>query len=500
MQEKSTFESLGLSKKALDAVKKLGYKEPTPIQKIAIPEALKGTDIIAAAETGTGKTAAFLLPLLDKLQPSKKAGRAARILVISPTRELAEQIAKVSYCASKSCKLFTTCLFGGQAYGPQIKSLKRGCDVLVATPGRLCDLMEKEVVDLSKVESFVLDEADRMLDMGFLPDAKKIVAALPEKRQTLLFSATIDDGIKKNFTNLLKDPKTIQTVSRGQASKQVDQYILPVAQKEKPELLKCLLDEKGHSKVIVFVRTKSRVDGVAGMLKKAGFDVAYIHSNRTQGQRKAALSDFKKGRAGILVATDVLARGIDIPSVEYVVNYDLPDMAEDYIHRIGRTGRAGKIGFAVSFVSHNSLKTLNAIERLLGKEIPVMRISSYDLDMQILKAQTRNGHPKARKAAAHGKGANKAASKASYNYEGWGDIRANKKPKSKSKSGQKSSKTRIADQARKSASKSSRYEKQYKAYKSGKNRKPNKKNSQEARKSSKRPGFKSSGLSRSKRK
>lgn len=464
MQDKSTFKTLGLSKNALDAVKKLGYASPTPIQVEAIPEVLEGCDLIAAAETGTGKTAAFLLPILDKLPASKTKGRAPRVLVISPTRELAEQIAKTAFTISKSCNLYTTCLFGGKPYAPQIQALKEGCDVLVATPGRLCDLMDKGAVDISHIEYLVLDEADRMLDMGFLPDVKKIVAAIPEERQTLLFSATIDEGIRKNFIDLLKDPKTVQTVAHGQASKLVDQYILPVSQKEKPELLKCLLDEKGYDKVIVFVRTKAKVDGVAGMLERAGYEVAHIHSNRSQGQRKAALSDFKRGDANVLVATDVLARGIDIPSVDYVVNYDLPDMAEDYIHRIGRTGRAGNIGFAVSFVSPNSLKTLNSIEKLLGKEIPIMRISSYDVDMQILKVKSRKGNPKSRKP-------DKKSKKASYNYDGWADVRSGKKRKEKNaKKSKRDSKTRASS-----------------------------KKASSRKQSGKRPGMKSSGISRRKK-
>lgn len=482
-----TFESLGLSKNALAAVKKLGYETPTPIQAEAIPEVLHGADLIAAAETGTGKTAAFLLPLLDSLAPNKARGRAPRVLIVSPTRELAEQIAKISYSISKACSLFTVCLFGGQPYGPQIQSLKRGCDVLVATPGRLCDLMSKGVVDLSHIEDLVLDEADRMLDMGFLPDVKKIVAAIPEERQTLLFSATIDEGIKRNFGGLLKDPKTVQTVSHGQASKLVDQYILPVVQKEKPELLKCLLDEKGHDKVIVFVRTKAKVDGVAGMLEKAGYDVAHIHSNRTQGQRKAALSDFKRGRANVLVATDVLARGIDIPEVGYVVNYDLPDMAEDYIHRIGRTGRAGNIGFAVSFVSHNSLKSLEAIEKLLGKEIPVMRISSYDVDMQILKAQSRQGRPKPRKGKC-GKGSKQAKS-AAYNYEGWADLRSGNKRKKTSKGAAKQDGTKGRGNSKHGSAKPAAPKRGQKGQKAP-----------QPKRSGKRPGMRSSGLSRGRRK
>lgn len=485
----TAFGALGLSQGALDAIKRLGYIEPTPIQSQAIPLALDGSDVIAAAETGTGKTAAFLLPLLSSLKKSKKSKRAPRVLVVSPTRELAEQIAKTAYVICRSCGLFTVCLFGGQPYGPQIKALQRGCDVVVATPGRLCDLMDKGSVDLSKIEALVLDEADRMLDMGFLHDVKRIVSATPDDRQTLLFSATIDEGIKRNFIGLLKDPKTIQIASHGKTSELVDQYILPVSQKEKPELLKCLLDEKGHSKVIVFVRTKSRVDGVAKMLDRAGYDVAHIHSNRTQGQRKAALSDFKKGKVDILVATDVLARGIDIPSVEYVVNYDLPDMPEDYIHRIGRTGRAGEIGFAVSFVTNSSLKALDGIERLTGKEIPVMRISSYDVDLQILKPRSRQGHPKKRLNIKKG---SKASRDQHYDYEGWGDIRYGKKDRKKGSSKKAGKNASSKEVDRPSSGKKGAGRK--KADNGNKRSNPKK-----ARPSQKRPGFKSSGLARKKR-
>lgn len=486
MDKSNFFESLGLSKRALASVKKLGYTTPTPIQSSAIPEILAGSDLIAAAETGTGKTAAFLLPLLDNLIPIKKRKRAPRVLIVSPTRELAEQISKISFTISKCCNLFTVCLFGGKPYGPQIQALKQGCDIVVATPGRLCDLMDKGVIDMSHIEAFVLDEADRMLDMGFLPDIKKIVNAIPVDRQTLLFSATIDEGIKKNFDDLLRNPKTIQIATQGQTAKLVEQYIMPVSQKDKPELLKCLLDEKGRNKVIVFVRTKAKVDGVARSLKQAGYDVAHIHSNRTQGQRKAALADFKKGKANVLVATDVLARGIDIPSVEYVVNYDLPDMAEDYIHRIGRTGRAGNIGFAVSFVSSNSIKALESIKKLLSKQIPTMKISTFDTDDSILTARfrSRKGNIKGGKKSGNLKG---RKSKAEYNYEGWGDIR----------SGKKSSKTSKNKSKRDSATKS--VNRRNNAPKNKKASKRNSFNSDKNRhvsKSSKRPGYKSSGLSK----
>lgn len=426
----TSFQELGLSDGALGAVKRLGYENPTPVQEQAIPAVLQGRDVIAAASTGTGKTAAFLLPTVSSLKRLRRGPRAPRILVVTPTRELAEQISFVSYKVAKACGQYTTVLYGGKPYGPQIRELRAGTDVLIATPGRLCDLIQRGVVNLGSIEVLVLDEADRMLDMGFLPDVRRIVDLVPEERQTLLFSATIDKSVRNNLAGLLEDPEVIQIAQRGETSKIVDQYLLPVAQSEKPELLKCLLDEKGHDKVIVFARTKMRAEGVAKMLKNAGFEVECIHSDRTQGQRRNALNSFRKGKADVIVATDVLARGIDIPSVDYVVNYDLPDMAEDYIHRIGRTGRAGQEGFAVSFVSGNSLKALKAIEGLLGKEIPVMRLESYDLDMSILGTTSRKGKPKQKKGASKGK-----KQPAKYNYEGWADLRNGKGKKKASKDG-----------------------------------------------------------------
>lgn len=421
------FKDLGLSSEALRAVERLGYVEPTPVQEEAIPKILAGSDIIAAASTGTGKTAAFLLPCADKTSKAKKGPRAPRILVITPTRELAEQIARISFKVSRACGLFTTVVYGGKPYAPQISELRRGTDILIATPGRLCDLMDRGVVDLSGIEILILDEADRMLDMGFLPDVKRIVSDIPDNRQTLLFSATIDASIKNNLSDLLHDPETIQIAQRGETSKIVDQYILPVSQKDKPELLKCLLDEKGHERVIVFARTKSRVEEVASALSSAGFAVDSIHSDKTQGQRRRALNNFRKGNCGVIVATDVLARGIDIPEVDYVVNYDLPDMSEDYIHRIGRTGRAGHHGFAVSFVSSNSLKLLDAIERLVGKQIPVFRMDSFDLDMSILKRH--GGQAASSKEPRKGRPKKKKQKAAQYNYEGWGDKRTGAKRK-----------------------------------------------------------------------
>ncbi len=413
----TTFSELGLSKDALIAVEKLDYTEATPVQQKAIPEILAGADVIAAANTGTGKTAAFLLPTISKLKKVKRGRRAPRILVITPTRELAQQIAFSSYKICRACKQYTTVIYGGAPYNKQIRELREGTDVLIATPGRLVDLMDRRAVNLSKIEVLILDEADRMLDMGFLPDITKIIDAIPEKRQTLLFSATIDESITNNLGSLLVEPKIIQIAQKGETAKDIEQYIIPVANKEKPELLKSLLDEKGHDKVVVFARTKARAEDVCKMLKDADFDAVSIHSDKSQKERKDALNTFRKGHCGIIVATDVLARGIDVPLVDYVVNYDLPDMPEDYIHRIGRTGRAGERGFAVSFASPNSTKVLASIEALLNKTLPTMTLETYDVNERLLK------RPKNNKAQAHSNERARKHRNSKYDYTGWGDLR-----------------------------------------------------------------------------
>lgn len=428
--EPTGFKSLGLNEGGRSAVSALGYEDPTPIQIQAIPAILNGKDVIAAASTGTGKTAAFLLPTTSSLTKTSRGKRNPRILVLTPTRELAAQIASISFKISKACGQFTAVAYGGSPYEKQIKILKDGVDVLIATPGRLIDLLDRRAVNLSEIEVLVLDEADRMLDMGFLPDIKKIVDLTPNDRQTLLFSATIDPSVKDSFGYLFNDPVNIQVSEVGSTAENVDQYLLPVPSRSKPELLKCLLDEKGHEKVIVFVRTKQKVDSVAKMLEDAGFEVVSIHSDRTQGQRREALGKFRQGKVGIIVATDVLARGIDIPSVDYVVNYDLPDMPEDYIHRVGRTGRAGEIGFAVSFVSPNSLKVLANIEDLTNKQIPVMKLKSFDVDPSILKRKKRAASsPKAIRSAER---ARKHRTK-KYDYTGWADLRSGSKDSKKRK-------------------------------------------------------------------
>lgn len=379
------FSELGLSKQALKAVKKLGYENPSPVQEQAIPFVLEGRDLIAAASTGTGKTAAFLLPIMSMLEKGEKGPRAPRVLVVTPTRELAQQIAFTCIKISRETGHYASTVYGGTPYGPQIRELRRGTDILIATPGRLNDLMKRDVVDLGSIEALVLDEADRMLDMGFLPDVTTIVEAIPEERQTLLFSATIDKSIEKNLSSLLHDPAVVQIAQKGETAKSVEQFIMPIPFHDKPELLKAVLKEKGHERVIVFVRTKNRTEECATMLNEAGFSAETIHSDKRQGHRRRALENFRKGRTDILVATDVLARGIDVKDVDHVINYDLPDMPEDYVHRIGRTGRGGEKGYAISFVSPNQRRLLRDIEDLIGREIPFMDLESYFLDPDLLK-------------------------------------------------------------------------------------------------------------------
>ena len=358
------FASLGLSDNALDAVARLGYDEPTPVQEQAIPIVLTGRDLIAAASTGTGKTAAFLLPVLSRMPRDRSHNRPPRLLVVSPTRELAQQIAFTAMKIARCTGQFVTTVFGGAPYGPQIKEIRRGTDVLIATPGRLNDLMKREVVDLSGVQTLVLDEADRMLDMGFLPDVTTIVEATPDERQTLLFSATIDESIQKNLGNLLKNPAVVEIAHKGETAKTVDQYMMPIKQDKKPELLRAVLEEKGHERVIVFARTRNRAEDFAKALNDDGYQAESIHSDKSVGARRRALDKFRRGKANILVATDVLARGIDVPSVDYVINLDLPDCPEDYVHRIGRTGRAGAKGKAVMLATGGDSRLVTAIEEL----------------------------------------------------------------------------------------------------------------------------------------
>ena len=367
--EITRFDQLGLSEKVLAAVAEMGYEEPSPVQRGAIPAVLEGRDVMAAAQTGTGKTAAFLLPTLDRLGHAAK-GQGVLMLVVTPTRELAQQI---EACARVICKQTghrCAVVVGGVGYEPQKAALARGCDVLIATPGRLIDLIDQGAANLSDVSVLVLDEADRMLDMGFAPAMRRIVSKTPATRQTLLFSATLGDDVLSTTKELVKDPIRVEIAHKGTAAQTIDQYVLGVAEKEKVRILTDVLKREGSKRVIVFCRGKYRADMVCRKLNKAGITAAAIHGNRTQGQRETALRRFANGEADVLVATDVLARGIDIAEVSYVVNLDVPSDAEDYIHRIGRTGRAGQFGWALTFVAEAEYFDLRDIEALMGKLVP----------------------------------------------------------------------------------------------------------------------------------
>ncbi|MEI3230357.1 MAG: DEAD/DEAH box helicase [Gordonibacter pamelaeae] len=371
------FNELGLSPEVLDAVARLGYETPTPVQEQAIPLVLEGRDLIAAAKTGTGKTAAFSLPALDGLGHAK-GGQGPLMLVVTPTRELAQQIGEVCAAVAVSTHHRIATVVGGLSYEPQIQKLKHGTDVLIATPGRLVDLMDQGAARLGDVEVLVLDEADRMLDMGFLPSMRKIIGATPASRQTLLFSATIDRSIMGSVGKLLHDPAMVEIAHKGETADTVEQFIVRAPQTLKPALLKAVLAEKGHERVIVFTRTRSRADATCRRLKKAGYTAEAIHSDRSQNQRRRALDNFMSGATDVLVATDVLARGIDVESVDHVINYDLPTVPEDYVHRIGRTGRAGEEGWAISFVSPETEDALRDIQKLIKREIPEMEIATFD--------------------------------------------------------------------------------------------------------------------------
>ena len=368
----ATFAELGLSEKTLDAVETLGYTDPTPIQEQAIPLVLEGRDVIAAAKTGTGKTAAFSLPCMDKLPHRDRGQRGPFMLVITPTRELASQISDTCMPIGKHTRHFIGTFVGGVSYDPQIRKLERGLDVAIATPGRLIDLMERGAIDLDSVEVLVLDEADRMLDMGFWPQVERIVNATPETRQTLLFSATIDRSQDQTMFSILNDPAIVEIAQRGETADKVDQYVIQTTRRLKPELLNSFIKEKGGTRVIVFTKTKGCADNCTRRLRRVGIPTDAIHADRSQAQRTRALDSFRKGTTNVIVATDVLARGIDVPEVDYVVNYDLPIMPEDYVHRIGRTGRAGAGGFAVSFVTPDTKNLLKDIQKFIGKNIDVM--------------------------------------------------------------------------------------------------------------------------------
>ena len=362
----STFQDLGLSETTLSAVERMGFTAPTPVQEQAIPLVLEGRDVVAAATTGTGKTAAFALPLFERIGRAKRPG-SPRALVVSPTRELAQQIDAACTQLAKASNRRMLTVMGGTKYKGQIAKLDRGIDVLVATPGRLYDLMERGVVKLGDVEVLVLDEADRMLDMGFWPTMKKVVAATPSSRQTLLFSATLDEEAVGEITDLVSDPARVEIAPATSTADTVDQFVFPVSIEAKNNLLPEFLKKEGPERTIVFMRTKHRADSCCRRLERKGIKAAAIHGNRSQAQRERALSAFRDGTVDVLVATDVLARGIDISDVRYVVNFDVPAEPTDYIHRIGRTGRAGELGWAITFVTEQDVDEFYEIEKLMDK-------------------------------------------------------------------------------------------------------------------------------------
>ena len=401
-----TFDSLGLHAEILRAVNEQGYTSPTPIQQQAIPIVLAGDDLLASAQTGTGKTAGFTLPLLHRLAASEKpikGRRPVRALILTPTRELAAQVGENVQSYSRYLKLRSLVVFGGVSINPQMMKLRGGVDVLVATPGRLLDLVHQNAVQLSDIEILVLDEADRMLDMGFIHDIRRILAKLPARRQNLLFSATFSDEIKALAEKLLDRPKLVEVARRNTASEQVSQQVHFVDKKRKRELLSYLIGKENWQQVLVFTRTKHGANHLAEQLNKDGITAAAIHGNKSQGARTRALENFKTGEVRVLVATDIAARGIDIEELPHVVNYELPNVAEDYVHRIGRTGRAAASGSALSLVCVDEHKLLRDIEKLLKKEVPRLAIPGYEPDPSIKAEPIQNGRQGGRGAGRGGR-------------------------------------------------------------------------------------------------
>ena len=373
------FSKLGLQAELLRAIVSQGYSSPTPIQTQAIPVVLAGRDVLAGAQTGTGKTAAFALPLLQLLSGKPRTGKAPRALVLTPTRELAAQVAESVQTYGAHLSLRSTVVFGGVSINPQKDAINRGVDVLVATPGRLLDHVGQRSVDLSRIEILVLDEADRMLDMGFINDIRKVLALLPKQRQNLLFSATYTDEIKRLADGLLRNPALIEVARRNTAAETVSQVVYRVQKEHKRDLLIHLVKDGQWQQVLVFTRTKHGANRLAEQLGRAGIESVAIHGNKSQGARTKALAGFKDGSVRVLVATDIAARGLDIDRLPHVVNYELPNVPEDYVHRIGRTGRAGEEGAALSLVEPEETKMLKDIQRVLKRDIPVAELPNFPL-------------------------------------------------------------------------------------------------------------------------
>ena len=368
------FEKFKLDSRLMTGIKRAGYDKPTPIQEAAIPAALAGHDLIGTAQTGTGKTAAFVLPILNKLLDGPRG--VSRALIVTPTRELAGQIHDVIRVLATGTKLRSTTIFGGVGAGPQIKAIREGAEILVACPGRLLDLMNQNQVRLDRIEILVLDEGDRMFDMGFLPDIKRIIKAVPAKRQTMLFSATFPPEIEQLASQTLKHPQRI-SVGLSRPAHTVTHALYPVPQHLKGALLVALLKQTDTNSVLVFTRTKHRAHRVAQQIARAGFDVTSLHGDRTQGQRQSALKGFKDGTHQIMIATDIAARGLDVESISHVINFDMPDTADAYIHRIGRTGRAERTGDAFTLVTPEDNDMVRALERIMGP-LPKLTLPDFD--------------------------------------------------------------------------------------------------------------------------
>lgn len=393
-----SFTNLGLSEPLLKAVKEQGYDTPTPIQLQAIPSVIEGKDILAAAKTGTGKTAGFTLPLLQRLSQTepKMQKKQIRALVLVPTRELAAQVAQSIKDYGKYMPYTSCVIFGGVGINPQLSTIRKGVDIVIATPGRLLDIAEQKGIDFSALETLVLDEADRMLDMGFIHDMKKLMALMPEKRQTLLFSATFSSEIKTLASGLLKNPLLIEVDPQNKTTDQVDQVVHFVDKRRKRELLSQLIKIKDLKQVLVFTRTKHGANKLTEELQASGISAVAIHGNKSQGARTKALDAFKANKVRVLVATDIAARGLDIDQLPYVVNYELPNIPEDYVHRIGRTGRAGQSGKAVSLVCIDEQKLLDAIEKFMHSEIKKVDIPAFRPDPSIKAEPIDNGKSKKR--------------------------------------------------------------------------------------------------------
>ncbi len=429
-----SFSSLGLSEQLVRATTDQGYETPSPIQAKAIPAVLSGKDVMAAAQTGTGKTAGFTLPLLQRLSENPRQGKGPRALILTPTRELAAQVHDSVNLYSKYVPTQSAVVFGGVKINPQMMKLRKGLDVLVATPGRLMDLYQQNAVRFNEVEILVLDEADRMLDMGFIRDIRKILALLPAKRQNLLFSATFSSEIRTLAQGLLNNPVQVEVAARNTTAETVKQSVYPVDQSRKSALLSKLVRDNDWDQVLVFTRTKHGANRLTKKLESDGITAAAIHGNKSQGARTRALAEFKQGDIRVLVATDIAARGLDIKQLPQVVNFELPNVPEDYVHRIGRTGRAGESGHALSLVSADEGKLLAGIEKLIKKQLPRKEVEGFEPQNNLplkpkakadpSRARNRNGGGNARGGAGRSDGQRPARSGAGGRGRGQGQGRS----------------------------------------------------------------------------